>query len=123
MVSVTSGSLMAGGAEDVNITCTATVNYSVVDSADLVYSYTWRNSLGQLITNSNKTLINSVGNMSILTLSSLSTLDTNFSCSVIVSETLGGLHTSHGREQVVSLLIIGKANFVVSVACIKYYFC
>ena len=56
VVSVTSGSLVARGVEDVNITCTAIVNYSVVDSADLVYS-SWRNSLGKLITNSNRTNI------------------------------------------------------------------
>ena len=104
-VSVTSGFLVAGGVEDVNITCTATVNYSVVDSADLVYSYTWRNSLGQLIT---KTKIKSVGNVSTLTLSPLSTLDTNLSCRVIVSERLGRLHTSHGGGDVAPLKIIGK---------------
>ena len=66
---MTSDSLVAGGVEGVNITCTATVNYSVVDSADLVYSYTRRNSLGQLITNNNRT--KSVGNGPTLTLSPL----------------------------------------------------
>ena len=105
VVSVTSESLVAGGVEDVNITCTATVNYSVVDSADLVYSYTWRNSLGQLIT---KTKIKSVGNVSTLTLSPLSSLDTNLSCRVIVSERLGRLHTSHGGDDLAPLRIIGK---------------
>ena len=107
VVLVTSGSLVAGGVEDVSITCTATVNYSVVDSAELVYSYTWRNSLGQLITNDNRTKIKSIGDVSTLTLSPLSTLDTNFSCRVIVSEKLGRLHTSCG-DQFVSLNIRGK---------------
>ena len=85
MVSVTSGSLVAGGAEDVNITCTTTVNYSVVDSADLVYSYTWRNNYTQLINNNKRTTIKSVNNISTLTLSPLSTRDTYFSCTTNVS--------------------------------------
>ena len=86
VVSVTSGSLVVGGVEDVNITCTATVNYSVVDSADLVYSFTWRSSYDQLIKNNNKrTKITSVNNISTLTLSPLSTRDTYFSCTPNVS--------------------------------------
>ena len=85
VVSVTSGSLVAGGVEDVKITCTATVNYSVVDSADLVYSYTWRNRYDQLIKNNNRTKIKSVNNISTLTLSPLSTRDTYFSCTINVS--------------------------------------
>ena len=86
VVSVTSGSLVAGGVEDVNITCTATVNYSVVDSADLVYSFTWRNLHDQLIKNNNKrTKIKSVNNISTLTLFPLSTRDTHFSCTTNVS--------------------------------------
>ena len=85
VVSVTSGSLVAGGVEDVNITCTATVNYSVVDSADLVYSYTWRKRHRQFITNSNRTKIKFVGNISTLTLSPLSTRDAHFSCTTTVS--------------------------------------
>ena len=85
VVSVTSGSLVAGGVEDVNITCTATVNYSVVDSADLVYSYTWRSRNDQLIKNNNRAKIKSVNNISTLTLSPLSTRDTYFSCTTNVS--------------------------------------
>ena len=84
VVSVTSGSLVVGGVEDVNITCTATVNYSVVDSADLVYSYTWRNH-DQLIKNNDRAKIKSVNNISTLTLSPLSTTDTYFSCTPNVS--------------------------------------
>ena len=85
VVSVTSGSLVAGGVEDVNITCTATVNYSVVDSVDLVYSYTWRSRYDHLIDNSKRTKIKSVNNISTLTLSPLSTKDTHFSCTTNVS--------------------------------------
>ena len=82
---MTSGSLVAGGVEDVNITCTATVNYSVVDSADLVYSYTWRNSLGQLITDNNRIIIKSFhNNISIISLFPLSVMDTIFSCTAVV---------------------------------------
>ena len=84
-VTVTSGFLVVGGVEDVNITCTATVNYSVVDSANLVYSYTWRNYYDQLINNNKRTKITSVNNMSTLTLSPLSTRDTYFSCAPNVS--------------------------------------
>ena len=84
VVTVTSGSLVAGGVEDVNITCTATVNYSVVDSADLVYSYTWRNH-DQLIKNKNRAKIMSVNNISTLTLSPLSTKDIHLSCTTNVS--------------------------------------
>ena len=84
VVSVTSGSLVVGGVEDVNITCTATVNYSVVDSADLVYSYTWRNH-DQLIKNNNRAKIKSVNNISTITLSPLSTKDIYFSCTPNVS--------------------------------------
>ena len=86
VVSVTSSSLVVGGVEDVNITCTATVNYSVVDSADLVYSFTWRSRYDQLIKNNNKrTKITSVNKISTLTLSPLSTRDTYFSCTTNVS--------------------------------------
>ena len=85
---------MAGGVDDVTLTCSASVDRGVVDFGDLVYSFTWYNSEGEVIMSSSRTIISSINNMSTLTLSPLSVDDSNITCSVVVAERLGRLGSS-----------------------------
>ena len=74
--------LIAGGVDDVTLTCSASVDHGVVDFGDLVYSFTWYYSEGEVIISSSRTVITSINNMPTLTLSPLSVDDSNITCSV-----------------------------------------
>ena len=86
--------LIAGGVDDVTLTCSASVDRGVVDFGDLVYSFTWYNSEGEVIMSSSRTIISSINNKSTLTLSPLSVDDSNINCSVVVAERFGRLDSS-----------------------------
>ena len=87
-VSVSSGPLVAGGVNDVVVTCSATVNTTVVDFGTLRYTVTWLNRQGdEISTDSRTTIVSSTSSsFSTLTLSPLSTEDTNFTCVLVVNE-------------------------------------
>ena len=85
--------LIVGGVDDVTLTCSASVDRGVVDFGDLVYSFTWYNS-EEVVMSSSRTIISSINNMSILTLSPLSVDDSNITCSVVMAERLGRLGSS-----------------------------
>ena len=87
-VSVSSGPLIAGGVNDVVVTCSATVNNTVVDFGTLGYTVTWLNRQGdEISTDSRTAFVSSISSSSsTLTISPLSTEDTNFTCVVVVSE-------------------------------------
>ena len=102
--------LIAGGVNDVTLTCSASVDRGVVDFGDLVYSFTWYNSEGEVIMSSNRTIISSTTYMSTLTLSPLSVNDSNITCSVIVTERLGRLDSSAAGYRYIKVNVQRKLN-------------
>ena len=95
-VLVSSGPLVAGGVDNVIVTCSATVDSTVVDLGTLGYSMTWLNRQGDEISSDSRTTIvsSTSSSSSTLTLSPLSTDDTNFTCVVVVSELFNRLAPS-----------------------------
>ena len=80
------GPLLAGGAEDITLTCYALLDLTVVDTQqDILYSFTWRDRAGVEIVSGDRITISqssSTTAFSSLTLSPLTTIDTNFTCAV-----------------------------------------
>ena len=105
--------LIAGRDDDVTLTCSASVDRGVVDFGDLVYSFTWYNSEGEVIMSSSRTIISSINNMSTLTLSPLSVDDFNITCSVVVAERLGRLDSSSAAFQYTFINIRGKLRLTI----------
>ena len=85
------GPLLAGGAEDITLTCSAILDLTVVNPQlvrDILYSFTWRDRAGVEIVSGDRITISqssSTTAFSSLTLSPLTTMDTNFTCTVAVS--------------------------------------
>ena len=77
--------LIAGGVNDGTLTCSASVDRGVIDFGDIVYSFTWYNSEGE-VKSSNRTVISYMISTSTLTLSPLSVYDSNVTCCVVGSE-------------------------------------
>ena len=102
--------LIAGGVDDVTLICSSSVDRGVVDFGDLVYSFTWYNSEGEVIMSSNRTIISSITYMSTLTLSPLSVNDSNITCSVIVTERLGRLDSSAAGYQYIKVNVQRKLH-------------
>ena len=102
--------LIAGGVDDVTLTCSASVDRGVVDFGDLVYSFSWYNSEGEVIMSSSRTIISSINNMSTLTLSLLSVDDSNINCSVVVAERLGRLDSSAVGYRCIKVNVQRKLN-------------
>ena len=102
--------LIAGGIDDVTLTCSASVDRGVVDFGDLVYSFTWNNSEGEVVMSSSRTIISSINNMSTLTLSPLSVDDSNITCSVVVAERLGRLDSSAAGYRCIKVNVQRKLN-------------
>ena len=85
---------IVGAVDDVNFTCSASVDHDVVDTGDPIYSFTWYNSQGGEIMSGSRTIISQMNNMSTLILSPLSVDDSNITCSVVVAERLDRLDSS-----------------------------
>ena len=83
----------------------ASVNRDVVDSGDLRYAFTWMDRDGSILMNSNRTVITSAdtSSSSTLSLSPLSSRDTMFSCSVVVSESQNILQSSNAGIDSISV--------------------
>ena len=111
-LSVPPGPLVAGGVEDILLTCSAMVNSTVVDVdvQDIRYVFTWQDSNGQDIVSGDRTIITSPpsSSSSNLTLSPLSTTDTNFTCAVIVSEVQNKVLASKPGSAVTSVNVVGE---------------
>ena len=107
--------LIAGGVNDVTLTCSASVDRGVVDFGDLIYSFTWYNSEGEVIISSSRTIISSINNMSTLTLSPLNVDDSNITCSVVVAERLGRLDSSAAGHWFTKINVKRTLKY--------YYFC
>ena len=103
--------LIAGGVDDVTLICSASVDRGVVDFGDLVYSFTWYNSEGEVIMSSSRTTImSSFNNMSTLTLCPLSVDDSNITCSVVVVERAGRLDSSAAGYRCIKINVQRKLN-------------
>ena len=112
-LSVPPGPLVAGGVEDILLTCSAMVNSTVVDVdvQDNRYVFTWQDSNGQDMVSGDRTIITSSPSSfssSSLTLSPLSTTDTNFTCAVIVSEVQNKVVASEPGSAVTSVNVVGE---------------
>ena len=113
-LSVPPGPLVAGGMEDILLTCSAMVNSTVVDVdvQDIRYVFTWQDSNGQDIVSGDRTIItsspSSSSSSSSLTLSPLSTTDTNFTCAVNVSEVQNKVLASEPGSAVTSVNVVGE---------------
>ena len=101
----TSNIIIAGGVDDISVNCTASVDSSLVDFGDLEFNFTWLNrDLIEMITD-DRIIITSDEDQSTLTLSPPSIEDTNFTCSVTVSESLGRLLPSEEKSLSTSVLV------------------
>ena len=114
-VSMSSGPLVAGGVDNVIVTCSATVDTTVVDFGTLGYSITWLNRLGDVISSDSRTAIvsSSSSSSSTLTLSPPSTEDTNFTCVVVVSEMLNRLAPSAEGTGSTTVDVQGNSLFFI----------
>ena len=114
-VSVSSGPLVAGGVDNVIVTCSATVDTTVVDFGTLIYSITWLNRQGDEISSNSRTNIvsstSSSSSTSTLTLSPLSIEDTNFACDVVVSDMLNRLAPSAEGTGATTVDVQGNSLF------------
>ena len=108
-VSVSSGPLVAGGVDDVTLTCSATVDSFIVDFGILGYAFTWLDRRGTTILTVNRTTIVSStnNNISTLALSPLSIEDTNFTCTVVVHDIMNRLGSSAAGAMSTTLNIQG----------------
>ena len=93
-ITVPPGSLFAGEVEA--LTCTATLDLTIVDFGDILYSFTWRDREGNTVVSGSHTNITqtSSSSSSSLTLSPLNTTYTNFTCTVIAMESMNRLVSS-----------------------------
>ena len=93
-ITVPPGPLFAGEVEA--LTCTATLDLTIVDFGDILYSFTWRDREGNTVVSGSRTNITqtSPSSSSSLTLSPLNTMDTNFTCTVIAMESMNRLVSS-----------------------------
>ena len=116
-LSVSSGPLLAGGVEDVILTCSAMVDWTVVDSGAIEYDFTWQDQNGlDLVSGDRITVTNRVYYYyyyfsSTLTLSPLSTTDANFTCLVRASEVNNRVLPSELASTAISLNVIGE-NYI-----------
>ena len=81
------GPLIAGGV-NITLTCSALLDLTVVDTEGILYSFTWRDRAGVEIVSGDRITIsqfNTTTAFSSLTLSPLTTMDTNFTCAVEAS--------------------------------------
>ena len=101
-------SVLAGRADNFIVNCTASVDSSLVDCGDLEFNFNWRKRDGMETINDDRVIIASDENQSTLTLSPPSTEDTNFTCSVTVSERLGRLLPSEEKSLYISILVQSK---------------
>ena len=118
-LSVPSGPLVAGGVEDILLTCSAMVNSTVVDLdvQDIHYVFTWQDRNGQDIVSGDRTIISFLPpfvSSSSLTLSPLNITDTNFTCIVTVSEFQNRVIASEPGSAVTSVDVVGEIIYCPS---------
>ena len=109
---VPSGPLFAGGVDNVTLTCSAMLGAGVDNPAVIRYSYTWLDREDRGIVSGGRTIITpitpSTSSSSTLTLSPLSTTDTNFTCRVTLSDSRSLLRSSDPRERRTDVNVLSK---------------
>ena len=112
-VSVSSGPLVAGGVYNVTLTCFAMINASVSDFGTFDNTFMWLNREDTVIQNSQRTNIVSStrSGSSTLALSPLNVGDTEFTCTVIVTERNNRLATSAIGTGSATINVQGKLVF------------
>ena len=106
---VPSGPLFAGGVDNVTLTCSAMLGAGVDNPAVIRYSYTWLDREGREIISGGRTIITpTTPSSSTLTLSPLSTTDTNFACRVTLSDSRSLLRPSDPGEQRTDVNVLSK---------------
>ena len=108
-----SGPLVAGAVNNVILTCFATINTSVSDFGTFDYTFTWLNREDAELQNSQRTNIvsSTSSDSSTLTLSPLNVMDTEFTCTVIVTERSNRLATSAIGTGSATINVQGKSIF------------
>ena len=109
-LSVLSDSLVAGGMGEVTLTCIASLDLNVVDSGDIEYSFFWWDRDNIIIIAGGRISISSyfTSSSSMLTLSPLSTTDTNITCTVVVVEREERLEPSDPGSKSISVDVQSK---------------
>ena len=112
-VSVSPGPLVAGGVNNVTLTCFAMINTSVSDFGIFDYTFTWLNREDTVILNCQRTTIvsSTSSDSSTLTLSPLNIGDTEFTCTIIVNERNNRLATSAIGTGSATINVQGKLVF------------
>ena len=101
-ITVLPGPLFAGEVE--SLTCTATLDLSIVDSGNILYSFTWRDREGNTVVSGSRTIITQTFSSSSLTLSPLNTMDTNFTCTVRAMESMNRLVSSAEGNDFITII-------------------
>ena len=117
---------MAGRERDVTLNCSARLNLTVLTRGRIGYDFQWEDgNNGTVVETGERTTITtapsipSVISYSVLTLSPLSIVDTNFTCTVMVMEMQGALRDSDLGAA--NLLLNVTSESVTSFACIMYH--
>ena len=114
--SVPAGPFVAGGVDNVTLNCSAMLGAGVDNSAVIRYNYTWLDREGREIVSGGRTIITpttpSTSSSSTLTLSPLSTTDTNFTCRVILSDARNLLRPSDPGEQRTHANVLSECTLV-----------
>ena len=107
---VLGGSLVAGGVNDVVLTCSANLDINVVNSGELRFNFSWRGSDNRTLLDGGRISINSssTSSSSMLILSPLSTTDATITCIVIVTERLTRLIESQPATNSTTINIQSK---------------
>ena len=109
---VPSRTLFTGGVDNVTLTCSAMLGAGVDNPTVIHYSYTWLDREGRGIVSGDRTIITptttSTSSSSTLTLSPLSTTDTNFTCRVTLSDSRNLLRPSDPGEQRTDVNVLSK---------------
>ena len=112
--------LVAGGVEDTTLICSAMVNQAV-NRGTIIFTFTWRDRDGNPVVSQQRTAISPSTPphsstfpipviTSTLTLSPLSTADTNFSCTVDLAESQNTLDPSEPVTMSIAVNVISESH-------------
>ncbi len=105
----------AGGLDDVTLTCSASLNMDEIDRGDenILYTFTWMERGGDTIVSGGRTTISTTTSptTSSLTLSPLSTTDTNFTCTVRATEEQARLEASELGRNTIQVNILSEFQY------------
>ena len=116
------GPLYAGGLDDVTLTCSASLNMDAIDRGDedILYIFTWMERGGGTIVSGGRIIISTTtspttSTISSLTLSPLSTTDTNFTCTVRATEAQARLETSEQGRDSTQVIVLSELQYGTAV--------